>query len=215
LHSLIRTFPFRWLLSTGHVLIWTFAIDDSNCSFRWLFSTVHVLISTFAFADSNCSISVSTEHRTRAHMDFCIRWFELLHFGEYSELDTCLYGLLDTLIRTAPFRRLLSPGHVLIWTFAFAASNCFISVTTQHWTRAHIDFCIRWFELHHFGDYSALDTCSYGLFAFADSNCSISVTTQHWTNAHMDFYIRWFELLHFGEYSALDTCSYGLLHSLI
>jgi hypothetical protein len=103
LHSMIRTAPFRWLFSTGHVLIWTFAFDDSNCSFRWLLSTGHVLIRTFAFADSNCSMSVTTQHLTRAHMDFCIRWFELLHFGDYSALDTYSYGLLHSINRTAHF----------------------------------------------------------------------------------------------------------------
>jgi hypothetical protein len=175
LHSLIRIVPFRCLLSKEYVLIWT-----------------------FAFADSKCSISVTTQNWTRAHMDFCIRWFELLHFGAYthwtsahmdfciwwfellhfgnysaldtcsngllhstirtahfgdhSALDTCSYGLMHSLKRTAPFRWLLSTWHVLICTFAFADSNCSISVTSQHRTRDHMDLCIRWNELLHFGN---------------------------------------------------------------
>jgi hypothetical protein len=137
---MIRTAPLRWLFNTGHMLIWT-----------------------LQFVYSNCSNSVTTQHWTHAHMDFCIRWFELPHFDDYLALDTCSYLLLDSLIRTTPFRWLLSTGYVLIWTFAFAETNCSISVTTQHWTHARMDLCFRWFELIHFGEYLALDTFSYGL----------------------------------------------------
>jgi hypothetical protein len=137
-------------------------------------------------------------------MDFYIPWFEQLNFGDYSILDKCSYGLLHSLIRTAPFRWLLSIRHMIIWTFAFADSNCLNSVNIKDWTHAHMDFCNRWFDLLYFGDYSALDTCSYRhlhpmipnapfrwplstgqllkwTFALAETNCSIPVTTQHWT----------------------------------
>jgi hypothetical protein len=183
LHSLIRTAPFQWLLNTGHVLMdfcirWyelLHFVDFSTldtCSYallnsliqtvpiRWLLSSRPVLIWTLAFADSNRSISVTTQHWTRAQIDFRIRRFELLHFGDYSALDACPFGLFHSQIRTSPFRWLLSTGHVLIWTFAFADSNCYISVNTQHWTRAQMYFCISWYELLNFGDYSALETCS-------------------------------------------------------
>jgi hypothetical protein len=176
LNSLIRTTPFRSLLSTGHLLIWTFLFADSNCLISVYTQNWHMLIWSFAIADSICSISVNTQHWTRAHMEFCIRWFGFLYFGVYSALDTCSYGLLHSLIRISLFRCLLSTGHVLIWNFAFADSNCSISVTNHHWTIVHMDFCIRWFELLQFGDYPAVDTCSYG------------------------FCIRWFELLHFDDY---------------
>jgi hypothetical protein len=117
----------------------------------------------FAFDELNCSISVTTKHWTRAHKELWIRWFELFHFGDYSALDTCSYGLLHSLNRTAAIRWLLSTWNVLIWTFTFVDTNCSISVTTQRWTPAHIDFWIPWYKLLHFGDYSELDTCSYGL----------------------------------------------------
>jgi hypothetical protein len=142
----------------------------------------------------------------RAHMDFWIRWFELLHFGDYSALDTCSYGLLHSLIQITSFRWLLSNGHVLLSNFAFYDSNCSISMTTQHWTRAHMDFCIRLIELllsvstQHW-------TRAQRNFAFAESNCSISVTTQQWKRSHMDFCFRWFELPHYGDYSTVKTCS--------
>jgi hypothetical protein len=165
LHSLIRTVPFRWLLSTGHFLILTFVFADTNyyisvTTQNW--TRAHGLLHSLK---RTAKFSVTTQHWRRAHMDFYIRWFELFNFGDYSSLDTCSYGLLHSMIRpapfrwllssgnvlkwilhsmirTVPFRWLLSTGHALIWTFAFADSNCSISVTAQHWTRAHIDFCI-------------------------------------------------------------------------